>query len=115
VDPLSRNVWRGGADFPHPGPGHADFGTQAFSPVAGQWYHIAVTRRGSDWEFYANGALIGSVRNSIAVPSMTAPLTIGNAGGLYFFNGQMREVSIYNRALTAEEIRAICQAGKLSR
>jgi hypothetical protein len=79
-----------------------------FSPVAGQWYHIALTRNGLVWTFYANGSVIGTARVSVTVPSMTAPLTIGNAEQLYFFNGRMDEVSIYNRALSSEEIRAIC-------
>jgi len=94
------------------GPSTADVGNFPFSPVAGQWYHIALTRSGYAWTFYANGAPIGTARASISVPSMTAPLTIGKAEGLYFFNGLMREVSIYNRALSAAEIQSIYGAGK---
>jgi hypothetical protein len=97
------------------GPSMADIGNFAFSPVAGQWYHIALTRNGSVWTFYTDGKVIGTARSSISVPSMTAPLTIGNAEGLCFFNGLMREVSIYNRALSAAEIESIYSAGKPAR
>jgi hypothetical protein len=94
------------------GANSADIGNFPFSPVAGQWYHIAVTRNASTWTFYVNGAVIGTARVFISVPSMTAPLTIGNAEQLYFFNGLMRQVSIYNRALPAAEIQSIYDAGK---
>jgi hypothetical protein len=83
--------------------------TMPFSPVAGQWYHIALTRDGSFWTYYVNGVAIGTTTALVQVPSMNAPLTIGNTEELYFFKGQMDQVSIYNRALSGEEIQAVCE------
>jgi len=42
---------------------------------------------------------------------MTAPLTIGNAEGNFYFNGLMDEVCIFNRALSGGEIAATFEAG----
>jgi hypothetical protein len=92
-------------------PGNLTIGNFPFSPVAGQWYHIALTRSGPAWTFYVNGAAIGTDPSSAVVPSMSQPLTIGNAEGNFYFNGLLDEVSIYNRALSSNEIAAIYSAG----
>src|ERR1700733_5224050 len=46
-----------------------------FSPVVGQWYHIALTRNGSTWTFYVNGAPVGTATATVTVPAVTAPLS----------------------------------------
>lgn len=92
-------------------PGSWTIGNFPFSPNAGQWYHIALARKGSAWTFYVNGFVIGTDTESVIVPSMTAPLTIGNAEGGFNFNGLMDDISIYNRALSFNEITASYLAG----
>jgi len=114
---LSQNkwaFWRGmqgnTLTFDVAGPRLENIGKFPFSPVPGQWYHIAMTREGSDWTFYTNGVMLGTTSVSITVPSMNEPLTIGNCGeGTAYFDGLLDEVSIYNRALSAEEIQAVCR------
>ena len=114
---LNQNKWgvgrgpQGNAlNFLIAGPRLENVGLFPFSPVPGQWYHIAVTREGSDWTFYTNGAVLGTTSVTITVPSLNAPLTIGNAESLSFFSGMLDEVSICNRALSAEEIQDVCRA-----
>jgi hypothetical protein len=92
-------------------PGNLTIGNFPFSPVIGQWYYIALTRSGPAWTFYVNGASIGTDPSSAVVPSMSQPLTIGNAEGNFYFNGSLDEVSIYTRALSSNEIAAIYAAG----
>ena len=58
-----------------------------------------------------NGSSIGTDPTTATVPTMTAPLIIGNAEGGFYFNGLEDEVSIYNRALTGAEIFSIAGAG----
>jgi hypothetical protein len=94
------------------GPAVENVGNVPFLPVTGKWYHIAVTREGSDWTFYTNGVVAGTAKVSIAVPSTAAALTIGNAENQAFFNGFMCEVSIYNRALSEAEVETLYHAGK---
>ena len=108
--------WRGTQGnvltFTIAGPRLENIGQFPFSPAPGQWYHLAVTREGSEWTFYTNGAVIGNASVTITVPSMTAPLTIGDSEGLSYFSGLLDEVSIYNRALSAAEIQSLYGAGE---
>jgi concanavalin A-like lectin/glucanase superfamily protein len=87
-------------------------GQISFSPLAGQWYHLAVTRNGTLYTFYVNGASIGTGNSSFMVTNPNAPLTIGFAEpAVGLLDGRIDEVSIYNRALNASEIQNIYNAG----
>ncbi len=103
----------GGLSFHINGPsvGSVFLGPIPFSPLLGQWYHLAVTRDGSTYRFYVDGTVIGPVTDVRAVPNANALLTIGQAEGLGFFDGRLDEVAIYNRALTASEIQQHYQNG----
>src|SRR5579871_5006950 len=72
-----------------------------FSPTVGQWYHLAVVRSGSSFTVFINGVASGSATDSVVIPKPNAPLTIGQAEQLGFLNGQMDELTIYNRALSS--------------
>jgi uncharacterized repeat protein (TIGR01451 family) len=86
---------------------------------AGQWYHVAATYDGSDFKLYVNGALEGTMplaKTIVYDPAI--PWTIGSTashirtvGYPRTFNGVIDEVEIFNRALTAQEVQAIHQAG----
>jgi uncharacterized repeat protein (TIGR01451 family) len=86
-------------------------GPFVFTPVVGQFHHFAMTRNGSTYTFYADGAPIGSMLDSRPIPNAAAPLTIGQSEGIGFFHGLLDEVQIYNRALSEDEIRDIFLAG----
>ncbi len=81
-----------------------------FSPSTNQWYHLALTKAGGLYHTYVNGIQGSAETNGVAVPVANAPLTIGQAQGL-FMDGLLDEISLYNRALEASEIQAIYQAG----
>lgn len=73
----------------------------------GTWSHLATTYDGANLRLYLNGSQIASrsVIGSIAVS--TRPLRIGgNAIWSEWFAGQIDEVRVYNRALSAAEIGA---------
>ena len=75
--------------------------------LADIWYHVAVScDRDGDTIFYINGELDAvkdlTARNGNLDTS--APLIIGTVKRC-FFNGLIDEVKIYNRALSAEEIK----------
>ncbi|MET0018683.1 MAG: LamG-like jellyroll fold domain-containing protein [Candidatus Thiodiazotropha sp. 6PLUC1] len=82
-----------------------------FSPTVGEWYHLAITRDGSLYTIYVNGEPAASTTDTRIIPNSSAPLTIGQAEFLGFMNGRLDEVSIYNRALSEDELRAISDAG----
>lgn len=87
------------------------------NPVpANQWVHLAATVDGTNVNLYVNGALAGSVPWTQGIFPSTDPLTIGaeaiNPIAVEsVFNGQVDEVSLYDRALTPDEIAAIYNAG----
>jgi hypothetical protein len=74
------------------------------------WTHLVGTFDGTTFLFYTNGVLAGSGTGTLG-PAVSAPLTIGDAGGCPGFVGFVDEVAIYNRALSAGEIQAIYTAG----
>ena len=88
----------------------------------GQWHHVAGVYDGTNMFLYVDGTLDVSMPATGLIPQNSDPLAIGanvqayvppcgcNEPG-YFFNGLIDEVSIYNRALTAQEIQAIYNAG----
>jgi parallel beta-helix repeat protein len=81
------------------------------------WTHLAVTSDGETMKIFINGE---EDPNKISAPSggiykSTADLHIGRWWGgeswIWPFNGSVDEVKIYNRALSAEEIKADYEAG----
>lgn len=116
--PGTRNKWffalgGGFLNFHINGPGVGShfFPLVPFSPVVGQWYHLAVTRRGTLWTIYVNGVAAGAEVNPVTIPNANAPLTIGQGENLGYVDGRLDEVTIYDRALAVEELRAIFVAG----
>ncbi|MHC4159547.1 MAG: LamG-like jellyroll fold domain-containing protein, partial [Planctomycetota bacterium] len=81
---------------------------------AGQWLHIALVQNGSNVSYYINGAEANSVNDGIA-PAISNP-TNADIGGYWngyggFFDGTIDDVRIYDRALSAGEIRQLCAEG----
>ncbi|MDQ4120274.1 MAG: CHRD domain-containing protein [Acidobacteriota bacterium] len=88
----------------------------SFTPVAGDWYHIAYTFDDfSDTQIlYINGVAVAAEAATASIIYDAHPLTIGaeyeNGALSYFFKGKIDEVQIYNRALSASEIQSIYQS-----
>ena len=71
------------------------------------WTHLATTYNGSVLALYVNGAQVGQLLLTGAMPTSTSPLKIGgNAIWGEWFSGQIDEVRVYNRALSAAELQA---------
>ncbi len=79
------------------------------------WHHVAVTRAGASVRFYIDGADAGSGSYPV-VFNFDSPFAIGALGqsvpgvGVETFAGRIDELSIYNRALSADEIFSIYRA-----
>ncbi|MFY9561698.1 MAG: LamG-like jellyroll fold domain-containing protein [Terriglobales bacterium] len=89
-----------------PNTGYHDIAAYAWTPNPGQWYHYAVTRSGGAYAIYINGLPVSTATDSTVVPDANAVLQIGGAEGVSF-NGSIDEVKIYNRALSAAEVRTL--------
>ena len=83
----------------------------------GEWHHVVGTWDGTDQSIYIDGVLdstvvrpgIGQINNTVT------PLEIGRAesGGVpeRYFSGQLDDLAIYSRALSAAEVLALFQDG----
>lgn len=77
-----------------------------WTPEVGKWYHLAVTRNGTAYSIYLDGAVVAIGNNSAPIPVAKAPLTIGQAEGLCV-EGVIDELSIFHRTLSQDEIRQL--------
>jgi Concanavalin A-like lectin/glucanases superfamily len=97
--------------------GGAWFGTTSNATyVAGRWYHVAGVYASSTAYLYINGALdksqdtpngpiyYGGSASSIGSEGCGAPIQ--------YFNGKIDDVRIYNRALSAAEVKQLYNAGR---
>jgi hypothetical protein len=76
------------------------------------WYHVAVTLAGSRVTLYLNGKEVAAENLVVDTPTETM-FYIGSLPNedRKQLDGLMDEVSLYDRALTADEVRAIYAAG----
>jgi Concanavalin A-like lectin/glucanases superfamily len=92
--------------------------------AAGTWHHVAGTYDSSGQKLYLDGGLIASGPNFGPIQYQPAALQfatvfntadfspgVNNPNHTYLFNGQLDEIEIHNRALSASEIQAIFNAG----
>lgn len=78
------------------------------------WQHFAVVHSGTTVTFYKNGSSIGSI-GSITAPSSASGIAacIGNnSGGTNNFDGTLGTLRVYNKVLTAVEIKQIYDSQK---
>ena len=71
----------------------------------GTWSHLAATYNGSTLRLYVNAAQVSSKSISGALVNSSGPLRVGgNAVWPEWFSGQIDDLRVYNRALTASEL-----------
>ena len=78
------------------------------------WHNISGTYDGSNIKTFVDGQLVAtSVSVSGAVSTSSGPLNIGYSNSVpSFFTGTMSDIRIYNRALSASEVKAIYDSTK---
>ncbi|MEK7110427.1 MAG: LamG domain-containing protein, partial [Patescibacteria group bacterium] len=73
--------------------------------TTGNWYHIVGVIKGANSKIYINGvADINTGTINVVNSTLNGSIGASSVGTTYFFNGLIDEVSIYNAALTAQEI-----------
>ncbi len=83
-------------------------------PVAGRWYHVVATYDGSILKIFVDGRLENSFNHSGNINHLTGDLFIGRSTNTgREFNGVLDEVSIWNKALSEQEIIDIYKRGIL--
>ena len=76
----------------------------------GEWTHVSVTYDGAIIRYYVDGMPAGSAEPSPAgdIGTSTVDMAIGaRYDGVYEFAGEIDEVRIYNRALSANEVKQL--------
>ena len=81
----------------------------AVTMSTGTWYFVVGTWDSTNLKLYINGVLEKTTNQSGHTPTTgTGVLMLGNeAGNAFWFNGVLDEARVYNRALTATEVRAL--------
>lgn len=83
--------------------------------TTGVWYHICGVYDGVYNRLYLNGSEVSSASYSGTVSTTARNLTVGcsdiASGNTRFFDGMIDEVSLFNRALTANEVAELYSSG----
>ena len=72
-----------------------------------EWFHAVFSYDGTTLRLYINGSLYQSWTNSINIPSGVLNVGAWDNGAGDFLNGNMDEVEIYNRSISADEVKAL--------
>jgi hypothetical protein len=78
---------------------------QAWTPVVGQWYYLAMRRCGSIWDMLVNTGPLGTVVDTDTLPLYTGDLYLGRTSVTIMLNGQIALPRMYRRALSFPEIK----------
>lgn len=81
------------------------------APLQPGWHHVAAVKDRSRLRLYVNGELVGTSTNFDAADydlTSDQPIRIG-FGARDHFNGRMRDVRIYRRALNAEDVKKLAR------
>ena len=76
-----------------------------FSPTVGVWFHVVGTYNRQHLKIYINGKLKGSVTRTGAINISNSSTVMDYFNSTMRFKGLIDEVRIYDRALSAEEVR----------
>ena len=103
----------------HPSGNWPEF-SSSFSPQIETWYHILITTDNGSSKIYINGSL--DEESSVSISGLTANgnntrnLELGarkvySSDPLYFLNGSLDDIAIWNKSISASEISAIYNQG----
>ena len=81
--------------------------TNTTLPSVNTWYYVTATRSGTAISLYVNGNLAASNTTSHSITTSLNARIGTNASGGEIFDGNMCNVAVWSRALTAEEIRSV--------
>jgi uncharacterized repeat protein (TIGR03803 family) len=98
----------------HDGTGYTSVADSTPLPT-NSWVHVAATYDGTNMVIYRNGVQVGLTVYPGIIATNSRPFFIGrtDGGGVSseYWNGLIDELSLYNRALSSNEIAAIYSAG----
>jgi len=114
---LAVNAWNGGGQLAWAAPDQRGETTSRRPINDGRWHQVTAVWNGTDRSLYLDGVLQGAARadGPLSYPHR-APFRVGHShnanrpgsrSSKYFFKGTIDEVMVYDRALSAEEAKAL--------
>jgi hypothetical protein len=105
---ITYNGWYNRFDIQYYDSNGTSLGGQStqISPTINTWYHVVVERVDTTFKFFINGEDMSDPANTSTVTATIYPATSNLSLGSSL-NGNMDEVRIYNRALSAQEVSAL--------
>ncbi len=90
-------------------PAYSAAGVVTTGTAATNWTHLAVTHDGTTTRIYVNGALSTTTpdRRALGTFSSAMLMVAGSDNNLDLFTGDLDEIRVYNRALSAAEIASL--------
>jgi len=76
-------------------------------PAAGRWYHVVMTRGTKTTRFYVNGTATPKTFSATPNPGKRGRGASISSGGARTFHGAVDDVMIWNRQLTAQEVKVL--------
>jgi hypothetical protein len=96
-------------------PQGGSFTSATMSAITGQWVHLVGVYDGTQSLLYRNGTLVSTgIATSGVTPTAVGNLTLGRksaAQPLIFFDGKVDDARVYNRALSAAEVKQLYKLG----
>lgn len=78
------------------------------------WYLLTMTYEGSTLKLYVNGNQVDSTADTDTMETGAEPIEIGRKGNASaYFTGQIDEASVYNYALSANQIKKVYNSGAI--
>ena len=103
-------------DVYYPNSTNATHSTASGVYTSGNWSHIVATNDGITIRIYLNGATVLETTQNVRSGPVTDPIEIGrfrhNDVPSHYSPGDIDDIRIYNRALTASEIQALYHEGE---
>jgi hypothetical protein len=81
----------------------------------GKWHHIVGTRNGNSYNIYVDGSNASSANNPTLGTITPNCFSMGfncHRGGMFYYNGVLDDVRVYNRALSAQEVAQLYSMGQ---
>jgi hypothetical protein len=73
----------------------------------GSWHHATAVKSGGKFSLFIDGILASEIKDGQKRDTVAANLHIGENFSNNYYDGSIDEVRIYNRALSAEEVKAL--------
>jgi hypothetical protein len=86
------------------GQGSVFLGSDEWTPVVGQWYHLAVVKDGNEYVFYRDGVPDGTAAATFGIPDVAGAFEVGRAEGSFHLHGELDELRLWNTARSQSEI-----------